>query len=36
MSKNNLDPKQVEEFLILNPDFLSDNSSYFKLHRNSS
>ena len=26
MSKKNLDPKQVEEFLLLNPDFLSSNS----------
>ena len=27
MSKKNLDPKQVEEFLLLNPDFLSSNSN---------
>ena len=26
MSKKNIDPKQVEEFLILNPDFLKTNS----------
>ena len=26
MSKKKLDPKAVEEFLILNPDFLSQNS----------
>ena len=26
MSKNSIDPKQVEEFLILNPDFLKTNS----------
>ena len=26
MSKKTIDPKQVEEFLVLNPDFLSNNS----------
>ena len=26
MSKKAIDPKQVEEFLVLNPDFLSNNS----------
>ena len=26
MAKKNIDPKQVEEFLILNPDFLKTNS----------
>ena len=26
MSKKSIDAKQVEEFLVLNPDFLSSNS----------
>ena len=30
MSKKSIDPKKVEEFLLMNPDFLSNNSHILK------
>ena len=30
MAKKTIDPKQVEEFLVLNPDFFSNNSHILK------